>query len=672
MAIETTAGLSASQDATTTIPALIVANFFEGVTPSLERLADLSAFAQLQFDYYSLMGVGQPLLGPYEALGRGFGETEGFRAKYGALTDDFVATAYAEVFGRAPNAAQVQHFNAQVEYFVSIYVPAGIPAETASLLAKGAAIGQMLGEAALHGSAAFDYSGAAMLFIDRMDDAGFVPGQPLSNFDPNPPVEPEPIGATLTDHVLTLSAADTYKLTVNASGDLVVTRAGTSIATVIPAGEIDALTGVVIESASGTAEVKGSDIASLQVLSISGAGKFNVTNVALDTPPFVDAPNLSKLTFDSADPTGVLPANLLVNGSFTDAFVAMWAGINYGYYPALPAGSAVRDMVLVGLSNDYVQYLKDHDPIDLVVQVDGAGQPRAQTLHDSLLGYINDAVVSARVAQPDNYDDVRTAESLTYGPRPHAEGYTNDPSDERAALAWDFTKGLKHDAYESHAASASVDSAGLHSSGNLWFAFDAGTGLVSGNAPTGFNLGRHEGAGIELGLKASLHDGADIAPASTAADGTTHYTVPAGGLAGGGGFTAAQWDLDFSALTGLNGRSAENLSSYAFVLRIDTDPSAGVVYRDFLLEGDASTGVFNWVDSTGAPAAVVADADGVNPSLSQNSVNFGVEFLRDMIDTSPAPGVQPYALAAGQFDVELTASQGGVQLVGTHIVIDVV
>jgi hypothetical protein len=146
MATETAPENTVSQDDSATIPSLIVSNFFTGATPLFEKLADLSAFAQVQYSYYASMGVGQPLLGPYEAMGRAFAETDAFAAKYGALTDDFVATAYNEVFGRAPTDVQAAHFQAQLDYFSGIYVEAGLAADVALMLAKGAAIGQMLGE----------------------------------------------------------------------------------------------------------------------------------------------------------------------------------------------------------------------------------------------------------------------------------------------------------------------------------------------------------------------------------------------------------------------------------------------------------------------------------------------------------------------------------------------
>ena len=53
------------------------------------------------------------------------------------------------MFERPANASQSSHFAGQVGYFQSLYLGAGIEATKATMLAKGAAIGQMLGFAAL-------------------------------------------------------------------------------------------------------------------------------------------------------------------------------------------------------------------------------------------------------------------------------------------------------------------------------------------------------------------------------------------------------------------------------------------------------------------------------------------------------------------------------------------
>lgn len=444
MATETTPGQTASHGATT-IPALVVSNFFNGVTPSLEKLAALSTFCQLQFDYYSAMGVADPALGPYEALGRAFGETAEFQAKYGAMTTNFVATAYQDVFGRAASEVQVAHFQAQVDYFVGIYTQAGIAADTASHLAKGAVMGQMLGVAALQNAATLDYTGAAQAYIGQMDDPGFVPGKPLFDYVEVLPPDPDPLGATFAGGVLTLSAADTYSFAVDDAGALTITRAGTTDSMVLSLSGVIAIDDVVIANSAARVDIKAEDVTGLHVLKISGAGTFNITDVVLDAPPFC-VPNMSMLTFENTDAGGVMPTALRVNGSVADAFLTMWAGITQGNYAGLPAGSAVHDWVLALLANDYVRYLETNSAIDVAAVVADGANPRAQTLHDNLLERLNDTYVADRIAQPDDYLDARTTGALAFGSRPIADGFTNDMTDEAAALAWDIDFGIQHGA----------------------------------------------------------------------------------------------------------------------------------------------------------------------------------------------------------------------------------
>lgn len=127
-----------------------VVTFFTGEAPIPEKQAALEAFVNLQFEAYSAMGVANPAMGPYEALGRGFAETIEFEQKYGKQTEaDFIYARYQDVFGRAPSTVQQAHFQAQIDYFEALYEGAGINSEQADLFAKGAVLGQMLGHAAL-------------------------------------------------------------------------------------------------------------------------------------------------------------------------------------------------------------------------------------------------------------------------------------------------------------------------------------------------------------------------------------------------------------------------------------------------------------------------------------------------------------------------------------------
>jgi Ca2+-binding RTX toxin-like protein len=161
-----------------TIPALIVPQFIEGATPTSARLDALAAFCVVQHAYYTQMGVGNPDLGPYEALGMGFAETSQFAQMFGTLNDTaFITTNYSDAFGRAPTMAQISHFQRQIDYFSNLYTGVGIATDIAHVRAKGAALGQMLGFAAEETEN--DYVDAATGFLLDASDGTVVYGTSL-------------------------------------------------------------------------------------------------------------------------------------------------------------------------------------------------------------------------------------------------------------------------------------------------------------------------------------------------------------------------------------------------------------------------------------------------------------------------------------------------------------
>jgi hypothetical protein len=123
-----------------------------GTTPTQSAYASLVAFGKAQFASYQSMGVGNPSLGPFEALGRAFASDSltkpFFATKYDKATvSDFVDTAYSGVFGTAPASDAKAALTAQHVYFENLYRGVGIPTGEAALLAKGAVLGQIVGYA---------------------------------------------------------------------------------------------------------------------------------------------------------------------------------------------------------------------------------------------------------------------------------------------------------------------------------------------------------------------------------------------------------------------------------------------------------------------------------------------------------------------------------------------
>jgi hypothetical protein len=678
---ETVPGNTVSQDDSATLPSLIVTNFFTGNTPLFAKLADLSAFAQVQYAYYASIGVGQPLLGPYEALGRGFAETDAFKAKYGVLTTDFVATAYNDVFGRAPTADQTSHFDAQVAYFVSIYTNVGVAADTAALLAKGAVIGQMLGVAALTGDSAFDYSAAAKAFIAQMDSEGFVPGQPLSNFDDAPTAPggggggtpPDTLDFTLVNGVLTLTANAGYTGALD----------GTNLRLTEPDGQTRAIaladiTKIVVAQAGTKFDVAGAVLDS-KAIQIDGAGVVNVTGVtfqaAAGTTKFEPSVNLDQLIHSSAAFVAG-QSQFLVNGTVKDAIKTQWDFWDDKYVDA--GGNAYTDAQINEATIRLgAKYIKDIDPsttggngnvanaiLDITGKADAAG--RSQLLHDNLLGNVGMAAMQDRGFTSTKLAELAALIPDEYEARPWIGGYTTDSlANVGVAKAFDYEKGFARPDFVTHKENAAIDAAGRD--GNELFFGD-------GNTVTGFSTTRHDGAGIELALKAKLRGGSDLPTNGvTETDGTLHFDAPGGHtLTNPSWGQAAKWNFDFSVLTGLNGRAAEDLSTYEFILRIDTDKSDLVNYKDFKLTVE-SAGKTPWIHNNQTLTARIGDDDGLGTTVSQNSVNVGFNFIRESIDANgnAADGVQVYDFSAGEFDIELIAMKGGVKLAGTHIVVDV-
>lgn len=178
LSLEIYAGELIAQAQQSTVPALLAASFFEGVTPVSERLDSLTAFADVQYESYLRQGVMDARLGPYEALGLGFSSTAEFQGRYGAGADAaYIDAAYRDALKVAPGQAQIDHFLSQDAYFEARYLEAGVEPGQAALQARGAVVGQMLGFAAL--AADSPYQAAANAFLADAADGEVEYGLPL-------------------------------------------------------------------------------------------------------------------------------------------------------------------------------------------------------------------------------------------------------------------------------------------------------------------------------------------------------------------------------------------------------------------------------------------------------------------------------------------------------------
>jgi hypothetical protein len=140
-----------------TTPASITYTKMYGVAPSSGELSNLVQFDNTQYSFGTSIGVQDPIVYVYQALGQALAEASdtgstAFKNAWGpaAIASDatFSADAYLNVFGVSGTQVQVQHFIDQVKFFESIYTASGAfgtDANRIDLLARGAVYGQMLG-----------------------------------------------------------------------------------------------------------------------------------------------------------------------------------------------------------------------------------------------------------------------------------------------------------------------------------------------------------------------------------------------------------------------------------------------------------------------------------------------------------------------------------------------
>lgn len=204
----------------------------------------------------------------------------------------------------------------------------------------------------------------------------------------------------------------------------------------------------------------------------------------------------------------------------------------------------------------------------------------------------------------------------------------------------------------------------------------------SGNTVGGFLIQERPGY-IEGALKVKYRQGQDFDPNVVGPDGVPHYSVPSGPQvvdpAHGvpvANVNRAAWSVDFSVNSGIDGSSttlAQLLGKNSVTLKLDIDPTDKVNYFELTLKKapvgyTASESGYVWVDKFGN---IVIGDDGGNAQVTQNSFNYA--FISSLIDTSLAPGIQPYTFGAGQFDIELEVASrvGFKKILDIHTIVDV-
>ena len=437
---------------------------------------------------------------------------------------------------------------------------------------------------------------------------------------------------TLVGSTLTFSKAGSYTLDFLPSGQVKIKLDG-GHATVLSAAEW--------ASVKNFGFAPGATVESL--VSISGvlfreadaAGLFEVTSH-----------NLDALVGHMIDERGIAWTvdHLLINGSKADTFKLLWDYLDDAYVAGNNYYNIPLNETFVRLGVEYVEYLEaGGEPLTFVtakyaVDTNNNGIPqREQSMHDNLLGNLNGAAIRDRFSGdleaellalvPDDYE----ARPYYDGNEPRVGGAVHD-----AIRAFDYDRGWDRPDYLDRSYNAFADPLARDpaSPNNMYYG--------NGNPADDWNVVRHEGAGVELGLKIKHRGGDEYPEALIGADGLAHYSVLEG--ASPSNAARAEWNFDFAATD----FSADD--NFTYRLEFDIDPSEGV----------------EWVTLYSSSAPL--DTDIGSGSTFQNSSN--IAFYRNLIDSDPATdGIQPYALQEGTFNIRLSAFDAGDLLVAVNEVV---
>ena len=338
-------------------------------------------------------------------------------------------------------------------------------------------------------------------------------------------------------------------------------------------------------------------------------------------------------------------AQLTINGRLADTFKAAWDYLDDAYVAGNNYYSLPLNESFVRLGVVYVDYLEAGGaPLTDVVakyseNASGAFT-RMQSMHDNLLGNLNGAVVAGRFPQPlrsellDLIPDAYESRPVFDGNLASYGGAKHD-----AVRAFDYDQDWDRPDYFDRSYNALIDPLASRDANNN--GVDESMYYGSGNPNDDWNVVRHEGAGVELGLKIKHRGGDEYAEGAIDADGVAHYSVLTGTQPGNP--NRAEWNFDYAGTITPAGQDG----AISFKLEIDIDPTEGV----------------NFVE---IPTATFGGVPGV-----QDSSNYA--FYRTLIDTDPSTDtIEPYAFGPGEFNIRLSAFDGGEFVATNEVVVHVV
>jgi hypothetical protein len=336
---------------------------------------------------------------------------------------------------------------------------------------------------------------------------------------------------------------------------------------------------------------------------------------------------------------------LTINGSMADTLKAAWDYLDDAYVAGNNYYNLPLNESFVRLGAVYTDYLAGGgEPLTDVVakyaeNASGAFT-RLQSMHDNLLGNLNADVIADRFPQPLRGELLGLVPDA-YEARPvfdgNAASYGNARHD--AVRAFDYDRGWDRPDYIDRSYNSLIDPLASRDANNN--GVDESMFYGNGNPNDDWNVVRHEGAGVELGLKVKHRGGDEYPEGAIGADGVAHYTVLTGPQPGVA--NRAEWNFDYAATITPAGQD----EAISFKLEIDLDPGAGVDFVE--IPTDSFTGV-----------------PGVQGS--QNYAFFGA-----LVDSDPATdGIQPYTFGPGEFNIRLSAFDDGVLVAANQVVVHVV
>lgn len=324
--------------------------------------------------------------------------------------------------------------------------------------------------------------------------------------------------------------------------------------------------------------------------------------------------------------------NLIINGSRADTLMVLWDYLDDAYVAGGNPFNVALNETFVRLGVAYVDYLENGGTpfTDVVAKftADSAGDAdlipeRLQSMHDNFLGNLTIGAINTRFSGdpdlkaallaliPDEYE----ARLLYEGNDTQVGGARHDN-----VRAFDYDHGWDRPDYLDSDMNGTIDPLSQNGSGKMLYG--------TGNPVDDWNLVRHEGAQVELGLKVKHRGGDEYAEAFIDFSGIAHYNV-ASGLQPGSP-NRAEWNFDFAAT------DFSPDTDFKYVLELDIDPGAGT----------------NWLTLYSSDNPLDTSTGGGN--TFQNSSN--IAFYASLIDTDAGtPGIQPYTLGTGEFDLRISA-----------------